>query len=231
MSQLSVADGQEEDRVIRQPPFAPDQGVYLQAEAAFLAGLPSAGVRRWLQIVRGAESQAAIDGPTLVSFLDLISLRAVVALRAAKLKSVDIRDGVHRMRTELGFDRPLACEDLKNDGLDRYFCRSGRGVAESVNGHLPAQSLVDQYLRDVHYTAGAGGQRIATSWEPSGVSLNPRVQRGAPCVRGTRIQVAVLRRFADAGDSPELLAEMYDLSVDQVVTALTWYGQLKHQAA
>jgi uncharacterized protein (DUF433 family) len=230
VSQPNVAENQDLDRAIRQPSFAPEEGVYLLSEAADFAGLPRSSARHWLQIVRGEQRAPVIDGSPVVSFLELISLRAVVALRAARLSSSDIRAGLDRMRSELEFDLPLACEDLKHDGVDRFF-RCARRVTANGNGHLAAQDLVDQYLRDVRYASVPGERSVAVSWEPNGVSLNPKIQRGAPCVRGTRIQVAVLKRFADAGDSPELLADMYDLRVDEVVTALTWYVQLKQRAA
>ena len=47
----------------------------------------------------------------LVSFLDLISLRAVAALRASGLRLRQIRSGADYMREVLGINHPLATED------------------------------------------------------------------------------------------------------------------------
>jgi len=147
------------------------------------------------------------------------------------MKPAAIRRGLESMRARLGIDYPFASDDLKTDGVHLYFPEADGLIAVDHGNQLTAQVLVDKYLVDVRYAPVNAHLRLATSWEPPGVSLNPRVQRGAPCVSGTRIQVAVLERFADAGDSSELLAEMYGLTVDQVEQALRWSERLKHQAA
>src|SRR5947208_2363431 len=72
-------------KTLPQMPFDLEQGIYLQAEAALLTGLPKTTVRRWLQLERGEGTINAISEQPLVSFLDLISLRAVAALRASGL--------------------------------------------------------------------------------------------------------------------------------------------------
>src|SRR5262249_50755435 len=85
------------------------------------------------------------------------------------------------------------------------------------------------YLQDVRYKPVGGQHRLATSWEPRGVMVDPLVQRGAPCVAGSRVQIAMLKRYADAGDPPERLAELFELKAEDIRTALEWYaGLAKH---
>jgi uncharacterized protein (DUF433 family) len=50
-------------------------------------------------------------------------------------------------------------------------------------------------------------------------------------VAGSRVQIAVLKRYADAGDSPERLAELFELNPEDVRTALQWYEGLAKRAA
>lgn len=228
---VSVVDRSESTRVLQRLPSDLEEGVYLQAEAARLSGLPRAIVRRWLELDRGPGDGHAARKESPISFLDLISLRAVAALRLSGMGFACIRDGAESMRADLGIDHPLACEDLKIDGVDRYFRCGPDPVAVAADVPASAQELVAVSLQDVKYAPVAGGRGLATSWEPSGVSLNPRVQRGAPCVRGTRIQISVLQGFVEAGDPPELLAEMYGLERVQVDEALAWYRRLAQQAA
>ncbi len=66
---------------MRRLPFDLEQGVYLQADAALPTGLPRTTVRRWIQLERGEADISAVADQPLVSFLDLISLRAVAAFR------------------------------------------------------------------------------------------------------------------------------------------------------
>jgi uncharacterized protein (DUF433 family) len=55
-----------------------------------------------------------------------------------------------------------------------------------------------------------------------GITMDPAVRFGKPCIKGTRIDVAtVLGRFA-AGDKIEDIQEDYQLSHDQVTAALAY---------
>jgi uncharacterized protein (DUF433 family) len=215
-------------RMLRRLPFGLDAGIYLQSEAARLTGLPQTTVRRWLQLERGAESIAAVAKQPLVSFHDLVSLRAVAALKHAGMSIGKIKEGADFMRRELGLEYPLATEDLKTDGVNLYFPEA-RGLLISVNagGQMAAQELVAAYLRDVKYKPLAGKHRLAVSWEPPGVRIDPLIQRGAPCVDGSRVEIALLKRYIDAGDPPEYLAELYELNAEDVRRAVSWYESSK----
>jgi uncharacterized protein (DUF433 family) len=218
-------------RVLRSLPFSIDQGIYLQAEAALLAGLRPTTVRRWLQLERGESSLAAVAEQPLLSFLDLISLRAVAALRHAGLPLQRIRQGTDYMRAQLGIDHPLASENLLTDGVHLYFCVAGPLLAVDAGGQWTAEELVRDYLCDVKYQPVGHNYHLATSWEPPGIVIDPLRQRGAPCIVGSRVQVAMLRRYLQAGDSPEHLASLFELDLDALQQGLEWYERLRQPAA
>ena len=59
-----------------------------------------------------------------------------------------------------------------------------------------------------------------------GITMDPAVRFGKPCIAGTRIDVAtVLGRFA-AGDKIEDIREDYQLSHDQVMATLAYATHL-----
>jgi uncharacterized protein (DUF433 family)/DNA-binding transcriptional MerR regulator len=215
---------------LRQLPFGLDAGIYLQSEAAHLTGLTATTVRRWLQLERGAKHISAVAQQPLVSFHDLVSLRAVAALRRLGLPLSKIRKGVDVMRQELGIEHPLASEILRTDGVELYFSDAHGLIVDTVDGQMAAQELLATYLRDVKYEPLAGDHRLAVSWDPPGVRIDPLIQRGAPCVGGSRVEITLLKRYIDAGDSLEYLAELYELDVDDVRRAVAWYGSLKPAA-
>lgn len=204
-------------------PFGLGGGVYLQAEAAHLTGLPQSTVRRWLELERSVSELPVVSEQPLVSFHDLISLRAVAALRRAGMKLQKIKQGADYIRRERGLLHPLAWEALKTDGVNLYFPDAQSLVAASAGGQRAAQELVAAYLQDVKYKPLASGLRLAASWEPPGVSIDPLIQRGAPCVEGSRVQIAQLKRYLDAGDTPEYLAELFELDADDIRRAVNWY--------
>jgi len=55
-----------------------------------------------------------------------------------------------------------------------------------------------------------------------GVSMNPDVRFGKPCITGTRIDVATLVGLLAAGETVDTVAKQYQLSVEQVRTALAY---------
>jgi uncharacterized protein (DUF433 family) len=217
-------------RVLRALPSAAERGIYRQSEAALLAGLRPTTVRRWLQLERGADSLAAVTERPLVSFLDLISLRAIAALRRAGVPLQQIRKGIHGMRKQLGIKHPLASESFPTDGLRLYFMENAL-PKDNTGQQWAAEELVRDYLRDVKYGPVGRNCRLATSWEPPGIVLDPLRQHGAPCIAGSRVRVAVLHQYVEAGDSPEHLATLFELDLATLRQGLQWYEGLQRRAA
>ena len=55
-----------------------------------------------------------------------------------------------------------------------------------------------------------------------GISVNPDIRFGKPCLTGTRIDVATVLNALAAGDSIEEVKETYQLTDDQVLSALRY---------
>jgi uncharacterized protein (DUF433 family) len=64
-----------------------------------------------------------------------------------------------------------------------------------------------------------------------GISMDPDVRFGKPCIAGTRIDVATIVGSLAGGDTVEAVAELYRLSVEQVRAALSYAAHVAaHQA-
>lgn len=59
-----------------------------------------------------------------------------------------------------------------------------------------------------------------------GISMNPDVRFGKPCVAGTRIDVATVVGLMAAGETVETVASEYQLSIEQVRAALAYAAHL-----
>lgn len=55
-----------------------------------------------------------------------------------------------------------------------------------------------------------------------GISMDPDVRFGKPCLSGTRIDVATVVGALAAGETVDTVAEEYQLSVSQVLAALSY---------
>jgi uncharacterized protein (DUF433 family) len=55
-----------------------------------------------------------------------------------------------------------------------------------------------------------------------GISMDPDVRFGKPCIVGTRIDVATVIGLIAAGETVETIADEYQLSLEQVRAALAF---------
>ena len=59
-----------------------------------------------------------------------------------------------------------------------------------------------------------------------GISMDPDVRFGTPCLTGTRIDVATILGALAAGESADTVAAEYSLSIDQVRSALAYVAHV-----
>jgi uncharacterized protein (DUF433 family) len=59
-----------------------------------------------------------------------------------------------------------------------------------------------------------------------GISMDPDVRFGKPCLTGTRIDVATIVGALAAGESADTVAAEYSLSIDQVRSALAYVAHI-----
>ena len=55
-----------------------------------------------------------------------------------------------------------------------------------------------------------------------GISMNPDVRFGKPCITGTRMDVATVVGLLAAGETVDTVAAEYQLSIEQVRAALAY---------
>lgn len=55
-----------------------------------------------------------------------------------------------------------------------------------------------------------------------GISVDPGIRFGKPCLMGTRIDVATILGALSAGESFEAVQEAYQISREQILTALRY---------
>ena len=64
-----------------------------------------------------------------------------------------------------------------------------------------------------------------------GITMDPEVRFGKPCITGTRIDVATVIGAIAAGESIEAVEQSYDLTTKQVQAALQYAAHLADHAA
>ena len=208
----------------------PEAARYLRASAHGSPIYPMSSTKliRWIR--RGLASPDLIDLPgneLLIAFEDLISIRVIAALRTAGVRWGEIHRTEQWLRHKTGHLRPFATEHLWMGQGQIFVDWTEKLISASRNGQL-ALDLLRDYLIPIHGLRFSEVSRLASSWEPvDGIVLQPMVQFGSPCIKGTRIPTRSIFGMIEAGDSFELVAQAYRLSQEEVQGAYDWESSLR----
>ena len=208
----------------------PEAARYLRATsyAEELYPVSSRKLIGWIR--RGLASQELSDvagRELLIEFEDLVSMRVIAALRAAGVSWGEIRATNRWLRDQTGCPRPFATEFLWTGQGQIFVQWTQKLISGSRNGQM-AFDLLREYLIPVHGLKFDSVSQVAISWEASDrVVLEPEIQFGAPCIRGTRIPTRTIVGMIEAGDSPHWVAQTYGISPEEVQAARDWESRLR----
>jgi len=212
------------------------EGIYETSEASrFIAttlradtplNITSRKVIYWIR--RGLTDINLVPTPgreLLLTFEDVISMRVIAALRAAGVKFSRIYEAEKWLRKVTGHHRPFATEMLWTEKSDVFIDMKRQLIAASRSGQYAFQ-ILEEYLIPVHGIV-FNEQHIAQTWEPYvNILLNPLVQFGAPCIKGTRIPIRTLWGMVMGGDTIDYVTQSYHLTHEQVQNAINWENAL-----
>ncbi len=208
----------------------PEAARYLRAtfHAEELYPVSSRKLIGWIR--RGLASPELCEIPgreLLIEFEDLVSMRVIAALRSAGVGWAEIRATDQWLRDQTGCARPFATEALWTGQGQIFVEWTAKLISGGRNGQM-AFDLLREYLIPVHGLKFDAASQVAVSWEAlRGVVLEPDIQFGAPCVKGTRIPTRTIVGMVEAGDSPHWVAQAYGISPEEVQAALDWESRLR----
>ena len=161
----------------------------------------------------------------LLTFEDVISMRVIAALRSTGVKFSKIYEAEKWLRKVTGHNKPFATEMLWTEKSEIFVDMKRRLIAASKSGQY-AFEILEEYLIPVHGIT-FNERHIARTWEPlEEIMLDPLIQFGAPCIKGTRIPTRTLWGMVAGGDTIEYVANSYHLTTKQVQNAIDWEDAL-----
>lgn len=203
-----------------------------------ILGLHAGTARRWIDgYRRGGKTYPPVirqesTGDEIATWGEFIETRLLAEYRDAGVPLIRMRPAIEVLREELNTPYPLASARtwLEVDSRDLV-----RRAQEKVDLD-PSLSLVvvrerqqplwskpaDEFRRSLEWTPENGKTREIRLLRPVAdiehVTIDPLRGFGEPVVRGVRTEV--IAELVRAGDSPEMIAEMYELPrswIDQAV--------------
>lgn len=196
-------------------------GLYDATEVALLCGLTPDQVVRWSTATTYGDAPVSASFDRLFAFADLVAFTVARQVRENGVSDLHLRRGVTKLRSTWGMDSPLASAKV----IDRLATSGDSFLAQLVDddyedigrgGQGTFQDVIKVHLKRIEFD-GAGRP---TKWSPiEGVSIDPAIQAGAPCIEGTRIQTAVVAARA-AEEPDEEIAFDLDLELGAVEIAV-----------
>lgn len=183
---MAVALNQE---AWRQRLTVPNYGL---SEAARYARVAPQTVARWHnEAGRGARALPAREARKPLSYLQLVEVAVVAALRGAGMKLQMIREARDYLSREFGDPYPFALFRFTTDGkrlllpYDQIVGEEGKGKLLSANdsGQLGWSEVIRTRLQEFEYD-----HNLALRWHLGGadstIILDPRIAFGAPALKG-----------------------------------------------
>ena len=196
-------------------------GLYDATEIALLCGLTPDQVVRWSTTTTHGDAPVRASFDRLFSFADLIAFTVARQVRENGVSDRHLRAGVAKLRGTHGNDNPLASSDVINriaTSGDSFLAQLVDDDYEDIGrgGQGTFQDVIKVHLKRIEFDVTGR----PTRWSPfDGVSIDPEIQAGAPCIAGTRIPTAVVAaRAADEFDDE--VAFDLDLELEAVAIAV-----------
>lgn len=216
--------------------------VYGMGQVDHVLGLSSGTARRWIDgYTRGGRQYPPLvrevpTGDELVTWGEFVETRLLSEFRDAGVAVVRMRPAVERLRAELGTQYPLASARtwLASDGrdlvrrvqdevgLDR---RLQLVVVKSGQGLLDWSRGAQDFAESVEWQDGVPDPQISRLHPRSDIRqvvLDPLVSSGEPTLRGRGVRTEVIGELVRAGETPDGIAETYELSRAEVDAAVRY---------
>lgn len=217
-------------------------GIYTLPDAAHILHVPAFKLRRWLDTeapVPHAEgvlaetatfygiSKVGIRGEAHqkhVDFLTLIELFTIYQLREAGVSFPEIRVVRSELQEEFSTEHPFALKGLLSDG---------RKIAREINqrdllllnaqGQRGFSAVLEDFFKRIDFEESS---KLASRYHPCGresaVVVDPRISFGRPVLEGTAIATETLLSLYKGGETPELIAEQFEIGEAAVQDALNF---------
>lgn len=204
------------------------EGIYSPRQAARLLGSSPQDVLRW---TRGSGPQEPLwrahyqflDDAAEISFVDLIELRVVRALRGAGIPLQAIRYAIEMAKNRFGIERPLSTIQFKTDGTEVLMdAVEHDGELVSLSRKRPGQKvfarIVAQSVRGLEFEGGR-----VSRWRPEQakhVVIDPERSFGEPILDEYGVSTATLFHDFERFHDFKYLSRLYEVDITQVRDAV-----------
>lgn len=219
-----------------------DRRLYAFGQVDYILGLSSGTAKRWVEgYSRAGRTYEPVVRPSstgddVVTWGEFVEIRLVAEFRGAGVPVLRMRPVIEQLREELDTRYPLATAKtwLEPSGPELL-----RRVQQQVGLERQLWLVVartGQGVLDLEWTPKASAFRRSAEWDRTDsrgvvqalrpvaditrVRIDPLRSFGEPTVRGVRTEI--IAELVRAGDSPDMIAELYELERSAVDDAVRY---------
>lgn len=220
-----------------------DREIYSYADVDRLVGVRAGTARRWLEgYTRAGRFYEPVlrpepTGSDAVTWGEMVEARLLADFRRRDVPVQRMRPAIVALRDEFGryplaVARPFLDVDGRelvrrvqdHVGLDRELC-----LVVVRNGQLVLTPVAESFQSNVEHDASGSAVRVRPDKRTPNVVMDPARAFGQPAIRNVRTEA--LAEDYRAGTRPAELAELYDLSIDQIDEAIQFELIAGHERA
>lgn len=221
-----------------------ERPLYALSQVDRLLGLTAGTARRWIEgYSRAGKSYPPIvrpemTGDEVVTWGEFVETRLLAEYRGAGVTLHRLRPALEKLREHFDSEYPLAHARPFLDVRGRELVEITQqeiGLERSLqlvvvrNGQLVLTEPATQFVRSVQFDDETGvAQRVHPARDIRHVVIDPLRQFGEPVVRS--VPTEIIAEQVRAGDPPEMIALLYELTAEQVYAAIR-YELLRAKAA
>lgn len=216
-----------------------DQPAYTVAEAARYLKVSPATLRTWVAgrdypTARGARRwqpliAPAATSPSLLSFWNLIEAHVLWGLRTDHRVPIKaVREALDFAEQRLGIERLLLRKELCTSARQLFLDRYGELIELSASHQIAMKQIFDSHLQRVEWDEWQFPVRLFpfmpsdASSSPRPIAIDPGIAFGRPILQGHGITTEVLADRVDAGEDVAMVADDYELTVEEVEQAIVY---------
>lgn len=204
-------------------------GIYTTPEVAYILGLPRQKVKRWLNeywngLFNEAKYSEGAGKEQVTNFHTLIEFFTFYQLRAKGVSAQKIINAHNVLAKHLKTEYPFATSNILTDGKKVLFTGEiGEIIKADDSLQLYIKQVIEPFCQRIEFDKNKLAKRFFPLGKEHDVIIDPQRKFGQPVIGNTNILTETIYDLFRANEPVDVIANLYDLSIDQVNDAIQFH--------
>ncbi len=202
------------------------EGIYTSKDIATILKIPIRKVSYWISKyvrekfpeITGYVYNFEQERGIYVNFKSLLQIYVFSELKVRGHSNKEILKMYSFISERYDTKYPFAKKSIYSVGSELMLEEKGELV--NANFQISLKEILSEYIHKIEFDMQGNAIRFFPLGKEKSIVVDPQIQFGSPTIKGTRISAAVIYESFKAGDSQELIASVYDISVSDVHDAI-----------